>query len=146
MYFNGLAKTSVVMMKRLAQGFILLEVVVSVAILAGGLIFVLRSFTGSLKAMTTSQNYMRACLLLEDKMWELEQAARSEGGIVPGEYDGTLLSGNKSFEWHLQVDKLEDINLGEVNLRVSWQEGRGMQDASLITYLRTSGGRIPAAQ
>ncbi|MFA4843036.1 MAG: prepilin-type N-terminal cleavage/methylation domain-containing protein, partial [Candidatus Omnitrophota bacterium] len=54
------------------KGLTLLEVLITVAILAGAIVFVFRGFLTALSATKFSQNVTLACLLAEDKIWKAE--------------------------------------------------------------------------
>ncbi len=54
------------------QGFSLLEVVVALAIMAGGFLAVLNLFSGSVRSVDFSGQYLKAVTLANSKMNELE--------------------------------------------------------------------------
>ena len=54
------------------KGLLLFEVMLTIIILSVGLTLILRSFYSSLNATKIAQYYTTATLLIEDKMWELE--------------------------------------------------------------------------
>lgn len=127
--------------KKNKDGFMLFEAILSVAILSLGLVLILHSFTGSLRAARVSQDYMRAALLLEDKMSRLEIRGSPPAGLSQGEFS----QGNEGFTWEIKTTPVEGTSdgeeeekkagLNEVRLTVSWSEGKRIQRATLITYL-----------
>ncbi len=127
-------------------GFLLFEVMVTVAILSLGLTLILRSFTTSLQAARTSQDYMRACLLLEEKLWELEEEAEATRKLTTRPSRGNFLASNerdrwrRKFSWQIFTEDLrdeegKDTYLDKVKVTVAWKEGRGERKAWLTTYL-----------
>ena len=122
----------------LKRGFLLFEVMVTVAILSLGLVLVLRSFTVCLGASRLSQNYMQACLLLEEKMAELEMMGTSFAEIEPS--SGNFSSPYEQFNWKIEKRALkeeEDLGLDEVTLNIFWPEARRKESITLTTYLRS---------
>ncbi|NOX97529.1 MAG: hypothetical protein GXO98_05650 [Nitrospirae bacterium] len=129
--------------KKNRDGFLLFEAILSVAILSFGLVLVLHSFTGSLKAARISQNYMRAVLLLEAKMTELEWKGSLDSGISEGKFSQK----NERFAWKIEATPVEEISgedeekkrveLNKVHLTVSWSEGKKVERIELTTYLKS---------
>jgi len=129
--------------KKNRDGFLLFEAILSVAILSLGLVLVLHSFTGSLKAARISQNYMRAVLLLEAKMTELEWKGSLDSGISEGKFSQK----NERFAWKIEATPVEEISgedeekkrveLNKVHLTVSWSEGKKVERIELTTYLKS---------
>jgi len=79
-------------MMRNETGYLLFEVVLAVAILSLGLVVLLRCFSTPLRAVRVSENYLRAALLAEEKMEELqtryEGFSQSEAGVFPSDAQG----------------------------------------------------------
>lgn len=128
------------------DGFLLFEVMVTVAILSLGLILILRSFTTSLAAARTSQDYMRACLLVEEKMWELEEEAETTRKVTTTPSKGEFMPTNEedrwreNFSWEIATNDLRDEEggeapLDEVTVIVTWKEGGRKREVGLTTYL-----------
>jgi len=129
--------------KKNKDGFLLFEVILSVAILSLGLVLVLHSFTGSLKAARISQDYMRAVLLLEAKMTGLEWKGSLDSGISEGKFSQK----NERFAWKIEATPVEEtagedkekkkIELNKVRLTVSWSESKKVERIELTTYLKS---------
>lgn len=128
------------------DGFLLFEVMVTVAILSLGLILILRSFTTSLAAARTSQDYIRACLLVEEKMWELEEEAETTRKVTTTPSKDEFTPTNEedkwreSFSWEIVTRDLRDEEggetpLDEVTVIVTWKEGGRKMKVGLTTYL-----------
>ena len=76
-FFSGRLKYSIhrssVHPKMNRNAFVLMEVLVSVAILAVGVTVLLQSIVSSLESNRLAREYSRAIFLAESKMWEYEQ-------------------------------------------------------------------------
>ena len=59
------------------RGFVLLEVLVAVAILSGGIMVVFRAFATTLKAARVAEGRFRDGLEIEAAVWQLEQGAKT---------------------------------------------------------------------
>jgi hypothetical protein len=117
--------------KRRNRGFLLLEVIVSFTILSIGFTLILSSFMGSIRVMHLSQDYFRAGLCLEEKIYEIYNDTDIRGGSSDGVFSG---SGNL-FSWKLDVTKLEEDSINEVELKVLWSRRNNERDVSILTYL-----------
>lgn len=124
------AEMMLVIGKRKSNGFLLLEAMVSVTILAVGLVLIVSSFMKSIKAKELSVDYFKAGLLLEEKICELNNTDMKEG-ISEGVFDNF----EDRFSWNLIVAKLDEEPLKEISLEVSWIEGNKRQSMSMLTYL-----------
>lgn len=112
------------------KGFLLMEVMVSIAILSIGFVLILNSFTRSIKALKLSEDYFKAGLLLEEKIYEI-----SNSNLEPGSTNGVFTSPDSRFSWNLDVLEIEEVNLNEVSLEISWNQGNKRHGMSLATYL-----------
>lgn len=112
------------------KGFLLLEVMVSVAILSTGLVLILNSFIRSIRAIDLSEDYFRAGLLFEEKIYEVYNSEIEEGSS-----NGVFPNFDNRFSWYLDIVKLQEDSLRELNLEISWNQGNKQQSMSVATYL-----------
>jgi len=112
------------------SGFLLLEVLVSIAIISLGLIYVVRSFSSSARAVETATNFIRSVSLIEAKIWDLEAKGAIEEGRAEGEFED-----EEGYTWSLEAEGLKDTPINEVDLKVTWQGPHRRQRVSLWTYL-----------
>lgn len=121
------------------KGYLLLEAVASIAVIAIGLAIILRSFSTSLRASKISQEYFIASSLLKNKMWELEEKAGREGGLVESETNEQIP--NINYMLGVKVKRLsESESLNEVKATISWQNGKRNEKIEVTTFLRYKGG------
>ncbi|MCK4244922.1 MAG: prepilin-type N-terminal cleavage/methylation domain-containing protein [Candidatus Omnitrophica bacterium] len=109
------------------KGFTLLEVLISLAIIALALTVILKAQFYNLKLCAESKNILIAKILAQEKMAEVELTEELEvgEGIFPE---------NKDFSWALGSNEVEE-NLKEVNLTITWKEGNLTKDFCITTYL-----------
>jgi len=116
------------------KGFTLIEIMFAVVILFFGLVLVLRSFATALEGMKRSGNVKAASHLLEEKMEEIKEKAREEGGIVKGTSSGEF--DNTDCKWGLSVKQSDvDEDLNEAELEILWTEGKNKRSLFATTYL-----------
>lgn len=112
------------------KGFLLLEVLVSVAVITVGLIYIIRSFSISTRAIATSRDYIKAVSLLEEKLWEFEETRQIESGE-----DRDYFRDDRRFTWQLSAETEEEIPINKTQLKVFWEEKNRKQRLSVTTYL-----------
>lgn len=126
------------------EGFSLLEVVVALAIMAGGFLAVLQLYTMSVRSVRTSEKYLKATLLAQSKITELEL----------NNFDVDKEAGEFRFEdgyrWKLEVlpyesplnSEEENIQLSSIKLIVFWNEDEQEHSVNFYT-LNLDGSKIP---
>lgn len=115
-------------------GFTLAEVLITMAIMVTGIVFVFRAFVTSMICAKFSQNITIACLLAGNKIWEIEE--NHKGGIAM-ETSGSQASQNKEYKWNYLISKIEGMELEEMEFDLSWQEKTREKEylLKLISYL-----------
>ncbi len=87
--------------------FTLVELLVAVAILAIGLIGILRAYVVLINGLEAAKYGMETALLAEEKMIDLEKYMLENGDIAAGASGGRFETELGLFEWELQVDAME---------------------------------------
>lgn len=103
----------------------------SVAILSVGILLALHSFVISLRAIDSSEDYFKAGLLLEEKIYEVGNAERKKGSSA-----GALSGFGSAFSWRMDVVELEKEMLDEVTLKILWDKRNAQYDLSIMTYFK----------
>lgn len=116
-------------------GFTLLEVLVSMAILAICLTVIMQLFSGGLRSGHLSEDYIRAVFLAREKMEEV--LVQKE--IVPGAEEGESDSG---YKWLVKIhsEKEEEevvpklpFGFFDIQVSVMWREGERTKSFTLHT-------------
>jgi len=108
------------------RGFTLIEVILSIMILALGIVSVQRVFVKSLSSLSVLENWGQADRLLEEKIWELGNEVRDQGARFQKKQEHALLLGiHRVYQYNMNIRELSpDGNLMEAQAVVSWgQEG-----------------------
>jgi len=111
------------------EGFLIFELMVAVVILSISLTVISRSFFHALSALQSSEHFLKGGLLLEKKIWELEQKKGSSG-----EEEGTFPEMGEVFHWAVQQEATENPPLYRTSVQVSWETHRGKGLLTTETY------------
>ena len=115
------------------DGFTLVEIIVTLAILSLALPALLRSFTEAAKGQALAENRTTAWYLLQFRMAAIEAEGYPDIGEEEGEFGE-----DSRFRWHSDVQdvELEEIEgLRLVTVTVTWQERGRERLISTSTYL-----------
>lgn len=120
------------------KGFTLLEVMLAVTILTVGLIMVVRSYITSLHAVKSSQDFLIAGLLLEQKLWQKQEEQTRSGGVNTEEEQGEFDPPLDRFSYKIGFEEEENTPfLFKGTFEVFWQERQKGHGISCLTYLRS---------
>jgi prepilin-type N-terminal cleavage/methylation domain-containing protein len=92
---------------RSQNGFTLIETLIAMIILAGALIVLGSSWSGSLGALGRSRQLTTLSFLLQKKMTEYEVKYKEKPAEIPEEAEGDFGDDYKAFKWTMKSKKLE---------------------------------------
>ena len=126
------------------NGFSLLEVIVALAIMAMGFVTVSQLFSGSIRSIGLSEQYLKATTLAHSKLGELEI-----NNYNSPEVKGTFTN-EKNYHWDLEISPYSselnstknNIQLSEVILNVHWADANQIRNIKLNT-LKINGSSHP---
>ncbi|GEM_PF-4251924 len=103
----------------LSKGLTLVEILISVALLAFALALILQGLARGAYALALATNRLRAYEFVATKLADVELSGDS------GRTSGRFRMGADAFAWTTEVLRLPDAETLElVTLRVAWQQGR----------------------
>lgn len=95
------------------RGFLLLEVMVSIVVITGGLLFVMRVYSTAKEALDRSRSLFRHSLLMEEAIFGFEEKGVIEEGTQSGRFDEA-----KDYSWEARAEPLsiDDVDLNDLNV------------------------------
>lgn len=129
------------------KSFTLIELMVSIAILALGIVGVLRSFISMSYALDVSANRIEAARVLEAKMDGIEEEMIKDPELELGADEEQVTLRNRPAQYRLEVTEFEmikdekepltdKVTITEAKVTLAWKEGQINKDATLATYFQ----------
>ncbi len=123
------------------KGFTLIEVLVTVIILAIGIVGVLSSYQALLSGLSSARDAIRADWIIRDRLSFIESSLAQSGSVPATQYSGSFAS--SGFEGNVTVDEIKSTpdgsnTLNEVNVTV-WRKGSLSQYSVTTTVLQSKG-------
>lgn len=105
------------------RGFTLIEVMVSVAMLALGVIMVYEALIRCLDGFGRYTDYFAVSSWMDEKIWQAQDALKNTGTFTE-QTQGVYVNNNKQFSWDLSFLLLDSsAGLYRINLKVGGQPG-----------------------
>ena len=120
------------------KGFSLIELMITVVVLAFGIVMIYEGYLISLRGFDYSKNFLNAQMWIDEKMWDVKDKVSQGNLLTLSDVAGVFSSHNRRFTWRLSHRILAQTNttkLFEVGLRVFWKEGANTADTRRATYL-----------
>ena len=115
-------------------GFTLVEVLISIAILAVGAVLIMQALVRGAYALTVASNRSTVYSFAAAKLTDLELSTRQG---VAQKSSGRFGSGAGQFEWQVDASPLDDEpQLSLVTLTVAWRQGRHRYESHFSTVQR----------
>ena len=121
------------------RGFTLMEVVISLAILAIGLTIIIELFSGGLRLGRTSKEYTMAVNYARLKLEEIAFKQTLEEGTEEGEFD-------EPFRWQVGLKKVDILPVGDksdfkplielfqIKVNIIWKSGSQERSVGIESY------------
>jgi hypothetical protein len=125
-------------------------VLIAVAVITVGMVFILGAFSQCMSALTTAQKMTTANYLLNAKMWDIDLNHTANDGSEEGEWYGAFDAPYQGFNWtHVVRGVLADFgnetfsvqqDLNEELFKVAWTQGKTVKDVSVVRYVKKKQG------
>jgi len=129
------------MIKSVKSGFTLIEVMITIVLLATGVIAVYNAFSVSLRGLNYYSDYLCVFPLIDDKFMCAQNALSSSGRVEDRDAGGNFRIGNRDFTWNVAYSLEDEVNNAEVlsrlyriNLYVMFYSGRKQVNLSRTGY------------
>ena len=125
------------MTSRTGKGFALVEVLMSVAILSVGAVFILQALANVSYAVTVAERQAQCHLFILSKAAELELAFR-EGRSLEERTQGTFRIQNQRFDWELHISPVDGpLQVQSMLFSIRWSDAGHTFERELQTLLRS---------
>jgi len=122
-------------MLRNDKGFTLLEIIIALTILAGGILMLIQMFSGSINQGTQADRYQNAVYLAQQKFSQMEMEQ------FPTETTEGSFENLEGYHWQLEVLPYESplnnedarIQIQKISLRVFWEDLEQEKEVRLVT-------------
>ncbi|MDD5135754.1 MAG: hypothetical protein PHX20_01680 [Candidatus Omnitrophica bacterium] len=124
-------------MRRCKKGILLLEVMVAIVVITGGLLFVMRVYSTAKEALYRSRDLFKYSLLLEEKMYDFEERCKIEDGREHDHFPDL-----REYQWETVAEPLAPegqvlCDLCSLKLDVFYKSGSSSAGQSDKYYLFT---------
>ena len=119
--------------EREKDGFTLVEILVTLTILAAAIPALLQAFTTATRNQALSDNSTKALYLLKFRMAEIEMEGYPDAGQESGEFGE-----NTRYLWRSVVEDIESEeveNIRRVTVTVTWQHKNRERSMSMSTFM-----------
>jgi len=117
------------------SAFTLVEVLLTIAILAIGLIGIIRAYGGLLNASEVSNEYIDAVCLAKEKMAEVELDELQNKGLTLGTTYGKAQGIYGNFKWEETVEPSDAKNLNILKVSIYKKDDVNSRKFSLESYV-----------
>lgn len=118
-----------------SSAFTLVEVLLTIAILAIGLIGILRAYSSLLNAAGVSYEYIDAVCLAKEKMAEIELDELQNKNLTKGTVKGEALGIYSDFNWEKTIEPSDDKKLNIAKVAVFKKDSVNARKFTLETYV-----------
>ena len=119
-----------------AKAFTLVEVMVTTAILAFGIVSIYEALFVSTDVFGYYMNYLHSQDWMDEKIVQAQEQLTQAKTFEADKAAGRFVRGNKTFGWFIMVNPVdEEAGLYKIDLTLSWKQGRKDIDLSRSAYL-----------
>jgi prepilin-type N-terminal cleavage/methylation domain-containing protein len=107
------------------KGFTLIEVLVTTAVLAFGIVSIFQALFIVMAAFSYISHYLNVVSVADEKVWQVQDTLMRLGPQAAFAPQGEFDTGGKKYDWSLSA-KLSDpaAHLYRIDLSTQWKEGR----------------------
>jgi len=118
------------------KGFTLVEVVMTGAILAFGIVAIYEALFVSVDTYSYYTHYLNTQDWISEKIWKVQSKLINSGTVDAGHTSGQIVRDHKTYDWNMVVNIVDETQgLYQVKVTLSWNEGRKKVNTTRATYL-----------
>ncbi len=124
--------------KKKTKGFTLFEVMIAALVLLLGVVLIHETFFSSLDLHNYYVNYLNLSSWADEKIWQAQDDLEHLGPGADILRIGKFRDRNRTFNWNLSFNLIDDeadmYSMYEINLEITWQEGKRQVKVSRSAY------------
>ena len=118
------------------KGFTLVEVIMTVAILAFGIVSIYEALFVSVDTYGYYTHYFGTQDWINEKIWEVQSKLTDAGVLNAEQTSGEIVRDHKTYDWLMAITPVDETQgLYQVRVTLSWQEGNRKVNTTRETYL-----------
>jgi prepilin-type N-terminal cleavage/methylation domain-containing protein len=107
------------------RGFTLIEVLVTTAVLAFGIVSIFQALFIIMSAFSYISHYLNVVPVADEKVWQVQDSVKRLGSRSSFDPEGVFETGGKKYDWSLSVKLTDPASyLYRIDLSTEWKEGR----------------------
>lgn len=116
-------------------GFTLIEIMITISIIAIGMILIIQAYSLSLKVLKLSSEFIQAVLLAEQKLWNFERVSFKNRILSEFDHQSYVIE-NQNFNYTFKRDNTDEAMINQLKLDISWTNDGALKNLEVITYLK----------
>ncbi len=118
------------------KGFTLVEVIMTGAILAFGIVSIYEALFISVDTYSYYTHYLNTQNWINEKIWEVQSQLINSGAVEEEQTSGQIVRDHKTYDWLMTVVLMDETQgLYQVKVTLSWNEGNKKINTTRETYL-----------
>ena len=118
------------------KGFTLVEVMMTVAILAFGIVSIYEALFVSMDTHGYYVHYMSTQEWIDEKIWDVQSELINSGTLIEEETSGQIMRDHKMYDWLMAISSMDETQgLYHIRVTLSWREGDKKVNTARETYL-----------
>ena len=119
------------------NGFSLIELMVTVAVLSFGLVMIYQSFFMVMDVTSIMPRYVASQFLMDAVIWQKKDALWQNKYLPLGGEEGNVAMNGKSFEWCVDTEAVDSVQgLYKVDVDFMWRYNGKKYENSRVAYIR----------
>ncbi|MBN1870242.1 MAG: prepilin-type N-terminal cleavage/methylation domain-containing protein [Candidatus Omnitrophica bacterium] len=119
-----------------SRGFTLVELMITVAVLAFGIVSIYEALFISMDTYGFYASYLDTQDWFDQEILEIQDQLTQKGSLETKNLSGRIVRGRRTFDWSVMISPVdEDLGLYKIDATLSWKQGSRNASVSRAAYL-----------